>query len=366
MIPNQNGQSLQHDSTLACLPKHRVSFQLSQMCHHISEAFEKSAILPGVLLFDHHKLHGIISRTRFLEVMSQPFAKELFYEREIKRISQQFEADFRVFPSKTYIGKAVADSLERNVRDLSEPIVMEDQGNFFVVDTHVLLQAHARIFSKTVRKLRSEIHRSHILQEELQEAYQAAEKTARLDGLTGIPNRRHLDEYFAKEWQRSMRGQTPLSLILFDIDYFKGFNDTYGHQAGDDTLVQVARCLSAQTHRPADMVARYGGEEFMAILPETPAEGALELAERMRLAVSGLRIPNEKSCCNNGYLSVSCGISTINPQQTGSTLPSHSLQMADQALYQAKFQGRNRVILSRDRVSCHESEEDLIGLRAHQ
>ncbi len=340
---------LQYDNTLDCLPRHAASFQLStfllhQLCHKISEAFEKKPSLPGVFLFDNHKLHSMVSRSRFFEILSRLYRKELFWEYEIREIAPQFATEHMILPIDTFIGTAVEKCLNRKVEFFSEPVIVEDEGTLSLIDVHVLLKAHAHIFSKTIKSLQNEVQRSSFLRQKLYEAHQAAEKTARLDGLTGIPNRRSLDEYLAKECQRAVREKSFLSLILIDIDYFKAFNDTYGHQAGDDVLVQVAKCLSRKARRPADMVARYGGEEFIVILPDTPLEGAFLLAEKMRLAVSDLQIPNEKSV--NQFVSISCGISSVNPQQKGSNIADFTLQMADKALYEAKNNGRNMVMPS--------------------
>jgi len=128
----------------------------------------------------------------------------------------------------------------------------------------------------------------------LQKANQELQSLASKDSLTQIANRRKFDDYLKREWSRLKREQKPLSLIMCDIDYFKFYNDTYGHQSGDDCLCEVARLISLNVTRPADLVARYGGEEFAVILPDTPEYGALHVAENIRREIQGLKIAHDK------------------------------------------------------------------------
>ncbi|KAB2928570.1 MAG: diguanylate cyclase [Dechloromonas sp.] len=181
------------------------------------------------------------------------------------------------------------------------------------------------------------------MQREIYEAHRQLQTIAHLDGLTNIPNRRHFDETLAAEWKRCRRADAPLSVVLGDIDFFKQFNDIYGHPAGDSCLAAVAGTLYDSLFRVEDMVARYGGEEFAAILPGTDGEGALAVAERMRRAARELCIPHERGV--GGLVSCSFGIASINPD--ASSLPQELLQAADAGLYAAKRAGRNQVGLAR-------------------
>ncbi len=166
------------------------------------------------------------------------------------------------------------------------------------------------------------------------------EQISMLDGLTGIPNRRYFDEQFAKESGRAIREKQPLSVIMMDIDHFKGYNDNYGHGAGDECLQRVARTLAESLTRSADMIARYGGEEFVALLPGTDSAGAMEVAERLRSAVEALGMTHEHSSAAK-VVTLSLGVSTLKPpSQEASTL----LKRADEALYRAKSDGRNRSV----------------------
>jgi len=167
------------------------------------------------------------------------------------------------------------------------------------------------------------------------------ERISSLDGLTGIANRRYFDTVFDREWRRAMRETEPLSLIMCDVDYFKLYNDSYGHQPGDECLKLVAASLSEAMHRPTDLVARYGGEEFVIVLPGTHAGGAIRIAERLRQAVLDLQLPHEKSAVDD-CVTISLGAATVAPMLKHQ--PEELLLAADKALYAAKKAGRNQVI----------------------
>lgn len=176
----------------------------------------------------------------------------------------------------------------------------------------------------------------------LQEVNEELERLANLDGLTQIANRRLFDAVLAKEWKRCAREQFPLSLILIDIDYFKDYNDYYGHQMGDTCLIQVAQTIEQVIRRPMDLVARYGGEEFGVILPNTDLEGAIQVAEMIRQAIKQLNIFHAASKISD-YLTLSLGIASQIPSPK--TLPDELITQADRALYRAKNQGRNRLVV---------------------
>jgi len=177
---------------------------------------------------------------------------------------------------------------------------------------------------------------------QLQDANKKLQQLAATDGLTQIANRRYFDEIVHQEWQRMKREQQPLSLIIVDIDWFKGYNDHYGHQAGDDCLCQVAQAIAKVTQRPADTLARYGGEEFVILLPNTDTQGAAQIAEEICQTVIGLEIPHPHSSISP-YLTVSAGITSLVPSIDLS--PEQLLSQADQALYLAKNNGRNQFLI---------------------
>jgi diguanylate cyclase (GGDEF)-like protein len=177
----------------------------------------------------------------------------------------------------------------------------------------------------------------------LEEANAKLERLSFLDGLTNIANRRRFDEFLDAEWRRCLRSGQPLSLVLADIDFFKAYNDTYGHEAGDEILKKVAGALAATVSRPADLVARYGGEEFVVVLPVTDESGAQYLAERLRSAVEALGIPHAKSAAG-AHVTLSVGVATVVPARE--TSAASLVETADGALYTAKRGGRNRVIVA--------------------
>ncbi|MTV40733.1 sensor domain-containing diguanylate cyclase [Duganella radicis] len=161
------------------------------------------------------------------------------------------------------------------------------------------------------------------------------------DGLTGIANRRHFDVAMEKEHRRAKRGGTPLSLLMIDIDHFKPYNDHYGHQKGDQCLIQVATALAGMLKRPCDLMARYGGEEFAMILPETDPEQAWRMAESIRARAEALAIPHQRNSDPSRLVTVSIGIAT---QPAAAPVAIEALiGAADRALYQAKRGGRNRI-----------------------
>lgn len=166
------------------------------------------------------------------------------------------------------------------------------------------------------------------------------EKASSVDDLTGLANRRYLDEVFNIEWRRALRDNSSLSLIMIDIDSFKEYNDYYGHLAGDDCLRNVAVAIKSSLQRSGDFVSRYGGEEFLVILPSTPRKGAITVAENIRKKVESLEIEHmpSKIC---GHITVSCGVATAIPDENIS--PNTLLKLADSALYKAKGDGRNVV-----------------------
>ena len=164
--------------------------------------------------------------------------------------------------------------------------------------------------------------------------------SALLDGLTGVANRRKFDEDVQTDWRQCLRETAPLSLVLIDIDYFKLYNDRYGHQAGDNCLKLVAKALAETLRRPYDKLARYGGEEFGCLLPKTELAGASAIAERMQTRVSELRVEHLGSDVDQ-VVTISLGVASMVP--TPSITPELLLKAADQQLYEAKRTGRARV-----------------------
>lgn len=200
----------------------------------------------------------------------------------------------------------------------------------------------AKPFSSAIVKARV---RTHL---ELKRHRDFLENLSSLDGLTGIPNRRRFNEFMDLQWRQAMRDSKPMSLIMMDIDFFKPYNDEYGHQAGDECLKLVAGNLKNVVRRPFDLVARYGGEEFGCILPGTDLQGASSVARIMQKEIKSLAIPHAKSKCD-ACVTMSFGISTVIPR-IGSQ-PAVLIEAADSQLYRAKNEGRNRIKCTETRGS---------------
>lgn len=194
-------------------------------------------------------------------------------------------------------------------------------------------------FAITVRDITSRKN----MELELHQVNLELQLLAHMDGLTKIANRRSFDEFLNREWRRLYRSSQPLSLLLLDVDHFKLYNDFYGHQQGDDCLIQIAQILQNTVSRPVDLVARYGGEEFVIVLPETDQEGAITIAKAIRNTLHAAAIAHEKSSVS-AQVTVSIGISCLTPISEYS--PENLIDQADKALYQAKQQGRDQYQLS--------------------
>ncbi len=176
-------------------------------------------------------------------------------------------------------------------------------------------------------------------EEQLKAANEKLKMLSVMDGLTRISNRRRFDEYLDAEWRRHYRDKEQLSVILCDIDFFKLYNDNYGHQAGDECLIKVAGAIAASAARAADLAARYGGEEFALILPHTDASGAMAVAETVRESVQNLKIEHEMSKVST-HVSLSLGVATMVPDEGYQA--EDLVALADKALYEAKENGRNK------------------------
>lgn len=181
----------------------------------------------------------------------------------------------------------------------------------------------------------------------LQQANEKLKMISHTDVLTGVPNRRYFDETLNKEFRRMARVSRPLSLLMIDIDFFKAFNDTYGHQKGDECLKTVANQIRAVMKRAGDFIARYGGEEFAAVLPETIIEKAAVQGRKIQEGIADLQIPHTASKISD-HITVSVGIASMLPGKDAQE--DELIASADKALYRAKKEGRNRVILCTDGI----------------
>ncbi len=217
--------------------------------------------------------------------------------------------------------------------------------------THAILAGGDAYLSKPINPLRLQLsitameriyivrHKLHKARAELLLLNKELEKIALFDKLTGLANRRNFDETLEVQFKLAKRNKSPLSLIICNIDFFKNFNDTYGHQQGDACLAKVARGIGLIPDRPTDKACRYGGEEFTVILPNTDLQGVLQVAENIRKAVMDKKIPNEESNVSD-FVTLSLGVVTYIGQFK---LLDQLIKAADDALYRAKDLGRNRV-----------------------
>lgn len=202
------------------------------------------------------------------------------------------------------------------------------------------IRYHSR--SYLAMRERDEAYRAlHASQQQLLEMNLELRRLSNLDGLTGLANRRYFDEYLGAEWQRALREQRDIALMMVDVDHFKRYNDTYGHLAGDGALKQVALALQGTADRSTDLAARYGGEEFSLVMPNTSLGGARLIGEKLRRAVAALAVEHKASTTGD-ILSVSIGAATMVPQH-GTTFTA-LVDAADRNLYAAKHQGRNQVV----------------------
>jgi diguanylate cyclase (GGDEF)-like protein len=234
-------------------------------------------------------------------------------------------------------GYEVCAQLKADPRTMAIPVIFVTAMDQEEDETRGLAVGAIDYLTKPIRPpiVRARVH-NHL---ELKRYRDFLEHSSSTDGLTGISNRRCFDEFLEREWGRATRNHSPLSLILLDIDFFKAFNDHYGHLAGDDCLRQVAHGLARSVRRPADLVARYGGEEFASLLPDTDAKGAAWMANHFLETMNAMNIPHARSELAD-HVTLSMGVATLIPLvgQSSSELVLH----ADQLLYEAKKNGRNQ------------------------
>jgi two-component system cell cycle response regulator len=267
-----------------------------------------------------------------------------------KRIIYANPAALRFFsmPAESMLGSYVSRIFQIDTEELLSPLINASASTGDPISRHIRISVHNRLLDVSVVGsshdqdiqviVMEDITERENAQKDLLEANKRLEVLARIDGLTNVSNRRHFDELLHQEWGRLKRENGELALLLCDVDFFKDFNDTYGHLEGDQCLKDIARTINSTLRRPSDMAARYGGDEFVIILPNTILEGALHLAEDIRNNICRLQTKHEKSSVAD-HVTVTIGASSGFPDDT---LPEDKfIWMADKALYEAKMKGRN-------------------------
>jgi diguanylate cyclase (GGDEF)-like protein len=330
----KHARSLTMESTLQDLELTDFQREISCSGQEIAREFSQILTVPGVILTDCGQFKGMISRRRFWEQMSRPYSWELFGARPIQSLSNMIRTEPLILSATTSIIEAAQQSLQRPAELLDEPLVVRSFSGVYLLDSHQLLVAYARIHELTTHLLEQLTRKLEVANAELK-------NLAMVDGLTQIANRRCFDEYLEIEWQALARSQANLALILCDVDFFKLYNDTYGHQAGDACLQKVAQSLQGGVTSPETLVARYGGEEFVLILPQRTEQDALVIAESLRDRIAALQIPHAQSCVRS-YVTLSLGVASIVPSLHRS--PLDLIRAADRALYRAKTSGRDRAV----------------------
>ncbi|MDJ0554485.1 MAG: PleD family two-component system response regulator [Microcoleaceae cyanobacterium MO_207.B10] len=256
-------------------------------------------------------------------------------------------------------GFTCCSELQKKFEEETPPVLMitvlDDQGSVdlaFQVGAkdYVTKPIHWAVLRQRVRRLlqtqwamnelRRQVEKERMLTEKLEKANEELERLASIDSLTMLANRRYFDKFIKNEWKRGIRTSFPLSVVMCDVDFFKAYNDTYGHPAGDLCLKKVAEVICNNVNRSTDLVARYGGEEFIVVLPETDVKGAIYVAEKIRKGIKDSAIEHQNSQVSN-YVTISCGVATYYPQLESDL--NDLINDADLALYEAKSQGRNRV-----------------------
>jgi diguanylate cyclase (GGDEF)-like protein len=257
--------------------------------------------------------------------------------KKIKQAKHEGDTYIIMLTAKDGIEDMVAGFVAGADDFLSKPVDERELGSRLSVGSRILRYQHA------LMQRNAELQGTKQVMETIMKDLQAANAKLRalslIDGLTGLANRRSLEEFLDKEWRFALREKLPLTVIMLDADWFKLYNDTYGHQAGDICLQRLANVLAESVKRSGDLAARYGGEEFVVVLRKTDVSGGQALAEKVRLAVEGLGIRHSASK-TSPFVTISLGISTMTPRP-GETYR-QLIDVADRALYQAKKEGRNR------------------------
>lgn len=316
------------DDTLTSLTL--VSHQLRRMG---VETFVAQDGATGIDLFKRHRPDIILLDVAMPGMDGYEVAKRI----------RQLERDGEWTPIILLLARTSDEDLERGIAVGGDDYLVKPI-------SEVVLTAKVRAMQRIAQMRYSLL----VLTRRLDETNRELTRLSAVDGLTGIANRRQFDEFLAREWARGARHETEISVLMCDVDFFKQYNDLYGHQAGDQCLRSVAQAIAARVKRPTDLVARYGGEEFAVILPDTNLDGALQLAEAMRSEVERLHLTHADGM--GGVVTLSLGAACRVPGRDG---PGSAalVKAADDALYRAKAAGRNRIEADQAFISINSMQE---------
>lgn len=298
---------------------------------------QRDTILQNILESSPDSI-GIFNENMVYQACNRPFVKALGISAVDDLIGKRLQD---VIPNETYGRLSDTDKKVLNEGKSLRYIdrVISSNGQFTWYDVVKSPFKDPASGTNGVLIMARDISERYLVEQKLEEANQELERLSFIDSLTQISNRRRFDEQLETLWHLHSREKQPLTVMLCDIDYFKGYNDFYGHQRGDDALVQVAQVFKNVLPRSSDSVARYGGEEFAFILPNTTVEGALKVAERIHKGVAELELEHQNSKVTD-IVTVSIGVASFIPQPDGSN--ETIVALADSALYQAKSNGRNQ------------------------
>lgn len=324
---------LDTNSTIGDLPLEAYMVTAKTPVPDLGRMFSVRPEMFGVMVYEGNACVGVVSRTMYTELMVRPYLPELYQRRTVHQLLMTKGVSPMRLPAETAIGDAGEMALSRPSELRYEPLLVDmPSGEVKLLSADTLLISMAR-------RLQAEVLANREALRQVNEAQSRLRAMVRTDPLTGVANRRSMAESLAMAYEHARRSGSPISVIMLDVDFFKKFNDFYGHQAGDTCLKAVAATIAQSTKRTADVVARYGGEEFILVLPDTPLAGAKILADQIRKAVEALNIPHAASKVAD-HVTVSLGIATHRPRQDES--PDSLIADADRALYTAKANGRNR------------------------
>jgi diguanylate cyclase (GGDEF)-like protein len=357
--PEKLSENLSLESTLKELSVFNFQVEASHLGKEVARLFQAHPLLPGVILTVGGEFLGMISRRRFMEHMSRPYGVDIFAYRPIMALYQIARADVLILPGVALIVMAAQRAVQRTPELLYEPIVVELEPQVYrLLDVHQVLLALSQIQQQATWYISELYYNLSVTKSELETANaQLAAANSELyrlansDGLTQVANRRCFNEYLDNKWKLLPEAAAEISLILCDIDYFKKYNDTYGHQAGDACLQKVARAISKAVNCATEevagetLVARYGGEEFAVILPGISPGQAVSIADKIRVGVKELAIEHLNSAVSD-CVTLSLGVGGAIPDLE--TPAAKLIAAADRALYTAKEKGRDRVILDTD------------------